>query len=147
MPANVKDDNQGCIFCQIIAGNAPATRIFEDHYTLAFLDLNPINPGHCLVIPKTHHTDLFTMDPSTYQVVATTTLRVAQAIKSALQPAGINVFQANGLVAGQTVFHLHNHILPRHKNDKLRVEVHGLQPVRPDQLEPVAATIRAALSL
>ena len=137
--------DQDCIFCQIVAGKAPATRIYEDPQTLAFLDLNPINPGHCLVIPKTHHVTLFTLDSATYEAVAATTLKVAQAIQSALQPGGMNIFQANGVVAGQTVFHLHNHLLPRHDNDNLRVEVHGLQPAGVEQLEPIAERIREQL--
>ena len=145
MSATEKEQHQGCIFCQIIAGNSPAARVFEDQHTLAFLDLNPINPGHCLVIPKTHHASLFTLDPPTYQAVAATTLRVAQAIQVALQPGGMNIFQANGVFAGQTVFHLHNHLLPRHENDNLRVEVHGLQPAAVEQLEPVAGRIREQL--
>jgi histidine triad (HIT) family protein len=137
--------DQDCIFCQIVAGKAPATRIYEDSQTLAFLDLNPINPGHCLVIPKAHHASLFTLDSATYEAIAATTLKVAQAIQSALQPGGMNVFQANGVVAGQTVFHLHNHLLPRHDNDNLQVEVHGLQTADVEQLEPIAQRIRKQL--
>ncbi|RLA03751.1 MAG: HIT family protein [Gammaproteobacteria bacterium] len=137
--------DNGCIFCQIVAGTAPAAKVFEDDQTLAFLDINPINPGHCLVIPKTHHENLFTMDRHTYQAVASTTLLIAQAIQQSLQPAGMNIFQANGEEAGQTVFHLHNHILPRLENDNLRVEVHGMQTAKPDQLLSIAATIQTAV--
>ncbi len=135
-----------CIFCQIVLGQAPAATIYEDDFTLAFLDLNPINPGHSLVIPKEHHAELFTLTPETYQAVASTTLKVAQAIREVIKPAGMNIFQANGVMAGQTVFHLHNHLLPRHPNDSLKVEVHGLRPATGDELEQVAGPIREQLS-
>lgn len=137
--------DSSCIFCQIVAGNAPAAKVFEDHHTLAFLDINPINPGHCLVIPKAHHENLFSMDTQTYQAVASTTLLIARAINQSLQPAGMNIFQANGTVAGQTVFHLHNHLLPRLPNDSLKVEVHGMQTADPLQLIEIAATIQESL--
>ena len=138
-----------CIFCKIIAGEAPAITVFEDEWTLAFLDINPINPGHTLIIPKQHHQDLFSMTSEAYQQLAATTLIVAQAVHAHVKADGLNVFQANGVAAGQTVFHLHNHVLPRHQPDRLRVNL-AEQPVQvPGQDEPlekIAASIRLLLN-
>ena len=117
-----------CIFCAIVSGIAPASVLYEDNWTLAFLDINPINPGHTLVIPKRHHQDLFSIDKPLYQKLADTTRLMAQAVQTALQPAGLNIFQANGVAAGQTVFHFHNHVLPRYPDDRLHVQLHPQQP-------------------
>ena len=138
-----------CIFCKIIAGEAPAITVFEDDRTLAFLDINPINPGHTLIIPKQHHQDLFSMDSETYQQLASATLIVAQAVNAHIKPDGLNIFQANGTAAGQTVFHLHNHVLPRHQHDRLRVglaEQPTQLPSQDESLEKIAASIRLLLN-
>ncbi|MBL4622811.1 MAG: HIT family protein [Immundisolibacteraceae bacterium] len=141
-----------CVFCDIVAGKSVATTVHEDHWTLAFLDINPINPGHTLVIPKQHHQNLLEIDQQAYQHLADATLKVAQAVQAAINPDGINIFQANGVAAGQTVFHLHNHVLPRYQHDRLRVELltdHSdqaaelLSAVR--QPAQIAATIRQQL--
>lgn len=144
--------NSACIFCDIVAEKSAATVIREDDWTLAFLDIHPINAGHTLVIPKQHHQDLFEMDQQTYQQLADATLIVAQAIQTAINPDGINIFQANGVAAGQTVFHFHNHLLPRYQHDRLRVELltHPTDPkITPasaaEQQAQIAATIRQQL--
>ena len=137
--------SQPCIFCLIVTGQAPAVTLYEDNQTLAFLDINPINDGHTLVIPRQHHQDIHSMDEATYRAVAETTRRLTEKIHASLQPDGINLFQANGKAAGQTVFHFHNHILPRYADDKMVVEVHGKLGVDHAELEQLAERIRQHL--
>lgn len=131
------------MFCEIVAGRAPAARVVEDAQTLAFLDLFPVAPGHALVIPKTHYANLFEAGPETLAPVALTARRVARAIRSALEPDGLAVFQLNGRAAGQTVFHYHMHLIPRHDGDTLRL--HGREAADRDELESTARRIAAAI--
>jgi histidine triad (HIT) family protein len=113
--------DRGCIFCAIIEGQAPAEVVFEDEETLAFMDINPANPGHTLVIPKMHVRDIYGMDEETAAAVMRTTVRVARAIKRALQPDGMNLVQSNEHAGGQDIFHFHIHIIPRWYGDGLRL--------------------------
>lgn len=107
-----------CIFCRIIAGDIPSHTVYEDDATLAFLDINPATRGHTLVIPKQHAADLFGIAPEDAAAIARTTQRVAQNMRSVLQPDGINVLQNNGPAAGQVVFHYHVHVIPRWDGDR-----------------------------
>lgn len=109
-----------CIFCKIVAGDIPCFKLLEDDRALSFMDINPFNDGHCLVITKAHHVDLFAADPDDLAAVARATKQVATAVRAALQPPGLNIMQANGPAAGQTVFHYHNHIFPRRDGDDAR---------------------------
>jgi histidine triad (HIT) family protein len=102
-----------CIFCRIVRGEVPCFQVCEDDRTLTFLDIFPVAEGHTLVIPKRHMSDLFEVDGETLAAVAATSLRVARAIRRALEPDGLAVFQLNGSAAGQSVFHYHMHLLPR----------------------------------
>jgi len=104
-----------CIFCRIVAGEIPSSKLYEDQDVLAFMDINPINPGHALVIPKKHFESLLDASPAEVAKVAAKLPELARAVKAATGADGVNVFQANGAVAGQTVPHLHFHIIPRHK--------------------------------
>lgn len=123
-----------CIFCAIIEGHAPAEVVFEDGDTLAFMDINPANPGHTLVIPKRHIQDIYGMDEDTAAAVMGTVVRVAGAIKRALQPEGMNLVQSNERAGGQDVFHFHMHIIPRWYGDGLRLarppEVRRTMPIK-----------------
>jgi len=140
----VSSDPQDCIFCKIVKGELPSFRVCEDEHTLVFLDLFPVTPGHTLVIPKQHASDLFEMDADTLAAVAATSLRVAHAIDEALAPDGLGVFQLNRAAAGQTVFHYHMHLLPRNQGEPfaLHSRVRGGDEV----LRETAARIRAALA-
>ena len=102
-----------CIFCDIIAGKIPCYKVYEDERTLAFMDVNPIAPGHVLVIPKTHYENLLEMTPGDLAAVHQTSQRLAAAIMQALTPGGIAVLQLNGTGAGQVVMHYHVHLVPR----------------------------------
>ena len=114
-----KADN--CIFCKIAAGTIPCIKLSEDSDTLAFMDINPANDGHCLVIPKAHFPTLFALEPNAFAAAGRTVIKVANAIQAALAPDGINLLQANGSGAGQSVLHFHIHVLPRRHDDGLSI--------------------------
>lgn len=133
-----------CIFCKIIAGQIPCHRLAEDEATLAFLDINPANPGHALVIPKNHAPNLIASTDEDLAAVMRTARRVATAIDQVVKPLGINLLQANGEGAAQSVFHLHMHIVPRAKDDELKMNW-GLKPGDHKELAALAEKIRAAL--
>jgi histidine triad (HIT) family protein len=110
-----------CIFCLIVAGEAPSRRVFEDSTTLAFMDKNPATRGHALVIPKAHAIDIHDVPPETWADMARTAQRVAHAARTALGCAGVNLVQSSGRAAFQSVFHIHIHVVPRYPEDPLRL--------------------------
>lgn len=128
-----KDD---CIFCKIAAGEIPSATVYEDDDFRAILDLAPAAKGHTLVIPKSHSDNLLSVEPDTAAKALKVISKTANAIKEALGCDGINVVQNNGEAAGQTVMHLHFHIIPRYKNDSVNI---GWQPMKPSN-EELAAT-------
>jgi len=107
----------GCIFCAIVAGEAPARVVDETEDTLSFLDINPITVGHTLVIPKRHATDLHDIDPDDLAAVARSAKVAAARLTERLGTDGVNLLHATGAAAWQTVFHLHIHVLPRVEGD------------------------------
>ena len=133
-----------CIFCKLVAGQIPSTRVFEDEHTLAFMDLGHVNPGHVLVAVKKHAANLFELEEEQAASVARTCNRIAKAIQKAFQPEGLSVYQANGKPAGQTVFHYHVHLLPRYAGDGMELTWPVKNPPR-EKLEEYAAKIRGAL--
>ncbi len=106
-----------CIFCKIVAGDIPSERVYEDDQCLAFLDIHPIAPGHTLLIPRAHYADLPTTPHAVLAALLAATPRVAQAAMAATGGQGFNFFQFNGACAGQEVFHIHFHIIPRRPGD------------------------------
>ena len=108
-----------CIFCAIIAGQAPSVVVHEDEHTLAIMDINPATRGHVLVLPKRHARDIFEIPEEDAQHVMHTVLLVARAVDKALQPDGVNLIQANRKAAFQSVFHFHIHVIPRWWDDGL----------------------------
>ena len=106
-----------CVFCKIRDGQLPSMRIYEDDRTFCIMDINPLTPGHCLVITKNHSATLFEVDPEDLQAAIATAQTVAGAIKTALKPDGLNMLQANGAAAFQSVPHFHLHLIPRFNND------------------------------
>ncbi|BBY14740.1 HIT family protein [Mycolicibacterium litorale] len=109
-----------CVFCDIVAGEAPAIRVYEDDDFLAFLDIRPFSRGHTLVVPKRHSVDLTDTPPDTVAGLARIGQRIAQAARrSGLHADGNNVVINDGKAAFQTVFHIHLHVLPRRSGDKL----------------------------
>lgn len=106
-----------CVFCKIRDGQIPSTRIFEDERALAFMDINPLNDGHCLVITRAHAPTIFEVDVADLQAAVAAAQRVALALKRALAPDGLNLLQANGAAAFQSVPHVHLHLVPRWTGD------------------------------
>ncbi len=108
-----------CIFCKIVFGKIPATKLFENEKVLAFLDVFPATTGHCLVIPKKHHETLLNVPHEELCEMIVVLQKSAAAIEKATKCDGFNVFQSNHEIAGQVIKHVHFHIIPRYKDDKL----------------------------
>ncbi len=130
-----------CIFCKIVAGELPATKVAEDERTLAFMEIAPATRGHALVIPKAHAQDLHEIDPEDLAACARMAQRVAASARDRLGADGVNLLNSCGAKAWQTVFHFHVHVIPRYDGDPLRL------PTRPEQadseaLAEVAAELR-----
>jgi histidine triad (HIT) family protein len=133
-----------CAFCRIVAKQIPATVVQEDADTLAFMDIGQVNPGHVLVALKSHADNLFELQDAQAAAVFRAVARVARAILDAFAPQGLSVYQANGKAAGQTVFHFHVHLVPRHENDGMNLTWPVKNPPR-EKLEEYAAKIREKL--
>ena len=133
-----------CVFCRIVAKQIPATVVHEDDHTLAFMDIGQVNPGHVLVALKAHAENVFALEDAQAEAVFRAVARIARAIRAAFAPQGMSIYQANGKPAGQTVFHFHIHLVPRHEGDGMQLTWPVKNPPRP-QLEDYAAKIRAKL--
>jgi histidine triad (HIT) family protein len=131
------------IFARILRGEIPAHKVFEDEHTLAFMDVMPQADGHTLVIPKVPAENLFDLPPAALAATILTTQRVARAVKKAFDVPGIMVAQLNGREAGQSVFHIHFHIVPRREGIDLRF--HARDMADPKILAAHAERVRAAL--
>jgi histidine triad (HIT) family protein len=103
-----------CAFCAIVAGRAPASIVYRDRAVLAFMDINPVRPGHVLVIPTAHRAQMWELDEAESAAVGRRLPALAAAVRAALAADGVLVFNLNGRAAGQTVFHLHFHLVPVH---------------------------------
>jgi histidine triad (HIT) family protein len=133
-----------CVFCKIVAKQIPASVVHEDEHTLAFMDLGQVNPGHVLVAAKAHAENLFALDDTQAAAVFRAAAKVARAVRDAFASEGLSVYQANGKAAGQTVFHFHMHLVPRHENDGMNLTWPVKNPPR-EKLEEAAARIRSRL--
>jgi histidine triad (HIT) family protein len=133
-----------CIFCQIVEGRAPCFRVDENATTISFLDLFPVAEGHTLVVTREHFENLFEASPEALAGVAAASRRVAHAIRAAIEPDGLGVFQLNGAAAGQTVFHYHMHLVPRwHGQEfKLHSRVRGDAAALRATAEKIAAAVK-----
>ena len=134
-----------CIFCRLISHEIPASIVFEDAQTLAFMDLGQVNPGHVLVASKRHAATLLDLTPDEAAAVMRTAHRVAQAIAVAFDPPGLTLLQANGQEGEQTVFHFHMHVVPRHAHDGIALTWPRKEPAR-DILQAHADRLKQALS-
>jgi histidine triad (HIT) family protein len=133
-----------CIFCKIVAGQMPSFKLLEDDNTLAIMDIYPANDGHCLVLLKEHFPTLFDISDEAFAAVSRSVSRVARAVNQALSPVGLNLVQANGLGAQQSVQHFHIHVLPRKLADDLKLNW-GVGPGDRDTIAALAQKIRASL--
>jgi histidine triad (HIT) family protein len=110
-----------CIFCKIVAGELPATVVGEDERTISFMDIAPATRGHALVVPRTHSADLLSIAAEDLSAVGLAAQRLARRAKQRLAADGVNLLNACGAVAFQTVFHFHVHVIPRYEGDSLRL--------------------------
>ncbi len=138
-------ETSDCVFCGIVAGRLDASRVFENDTVLAFLDIAPATPGHLLVVPKAHAANLAELDPETGAQMFRVGQRMAAALRdSDLRCEGVNLFLADGEVAGQEVSHAHLHVLPRFEGDGFRLHAEFTHPSR-DELQAQATALRAVL--
>ncbi|UCD04594.1 MAG: HIT family protein [Candidatus Woesearchaeota archaeon] len=110
---------QDCIFCKILRGEIPAKKVFESEDVLSFLDINPVNPGHTLVIPKKHYLFITQIPDGELSALMSVVKKIAGVVLDATKAEGITISQLNGKAAGQIVPHVHFHIIPRYENDKM----------------------------
>jgi histidine triad (HIT) family protein len=135
------DTDPNCIFCKIVSGELPATIVDEDERTLAFMDINPATRGHTLVIPRAHAADLHAIGTEDLQACALAAQRLAGRVRERLNADGVNVLNAAGSAAWQTVFHFHLHVIPRYEGDPLRLPwVPG--PGDPDEIKAAADALK-----
>jgi histidine triad (HIT) family protein len=133
-----------CVFCKIRDGELPSMRVYEDDRTMTIMDINPLNSGHCLVIVKAHAPTLYDADPEDLRAAITAAQKVAVALETAVKPDGLNMLQANGAAAFQSVFHYHLHLIPRWNNDGKGFD---WTPVPGDraQIQAIGVRLREAL--
>jgi len=133
------------IFVKILKGDMPSVKVFEDDHVLAFMDVFPQSEGHTLVIPKAPSRNLFDTNPAELAFLVQQVQMVTKAVKQALTPDGVRIMQLNGTPAGQTVFHLHFHIIPVYQGGETRAHASGGMADMAE-LETIAAKIRSALN-
>jgi histidine triad (HIT) family protein len=133
-----------CVFCRIRDGQIPSIRIYEDDRTICFMDINPVSEGHCLVVPRAHAATLFDAAEADLQAAIATAKRVAVALRAALAPDGLNLLQANGAAAFQSVPHFHLHLIPRWNGDGKGFDW-ALVPGDRARIQAAAEKVRAAL--
>jgi len=129
-----------CIFCKVVSKELPSYKVYEDDHTIAFLDIRPVKAGHTIVVPKAHCADFTSADDACLQSVLKATQQVASAVLSATGADGCNITTNNGAAAGQSVFHLHWHIIPRFVGDGLAMWPQA--PYAQGEAEQVAEKIR-----
>jgi len=136
--------NGDCIFCQIAAGDAPANKIYEDDQVVAVLDINPVNPGHTLIIPKEHSVNILDAKDSTLMAMIAATKTVAKAVLTAFDEYdAFNLESNNGRIAGQIIPHTHWHIVPRKADDGFK-HWPG-KPYEEGQAEEIADKIKSQI--
>jgi len=134
-----------CIFCKIITGDIPSTKVHEDDQLLVIMNIHPVTPGHLLIIPKQHFADTLEADDNVVSALALATKKIAPAVMTATGAPGFNLIVNTGAAAGQVIFHAHWHIIPRHDDDGL-AHWPGNQNATTAEIEQVAMTIKSTLS-
>lgn len=134
-----------CIFCKIVAGEIPSTKVFEDDRFLAFMDINPVTKGHCLIIPKEHHQDLFAMPENLLGDLLVAAQKLGRAVVQGMQAQGLNLIQSNGRAANQIIDHFHMHLIPRNDPSEMRALAWEGEPGAVDALPKAAELIRKSL--
>ncbi len=134
----MKDEN--CIFCKIGAGTIPSYTIYEDEDFKVFLDLSPTAYGHSLIIPKEHYKNLIELDDSVASKALVLAKKIATAMEKTFHCDGINILQNNGEIAGQTMFHFHIHVIPRYKDDNLKI-IFDQQSLKEEDAKKIVASL------
>lgn len=137
-----------CVFCKIIAGNMPSSKVHEDEICLVFMDIQPVNPGHVLVVPKRHFTDLNDLPPHIGGHLFQIAQRISLSLpKTNVKNEGVDLFLAHGAAAGQEVFHVHLHVIPRYEEDGFgfRFGPNYRNPPERSELDGIAAQIKQGL--
>ncbi len=137
----MRDEN--CIFCKILAGEIPSTAVYEDDDFKAILDVNPAARGHVIILPKNHAANIYELPDEDASKIMVVAKKIATAIEKAYHCDGVNILQNNGEAAGQTVFHLHVHVIPRFKGDT--VNIGWKQGDMPEDLDAICKEIQAQL--
>lgn len=137
----MRDEN--CIFCKIIAGEIPSTAVYEDEDFRAILDVNPAARGHVIILPKKHAADIYELPEEDAAKIFVVAKKIAAAIKKTYSCDGVNILQNNGEAAGQTVFHLHVHVIPRFTGDTEHINIGWKPEDTPADLADIADEIKA----
>ncbi len=133
-----------CIFCKIIKGELPSSKIYEDEKTLAFLDIAPVNQGHALIIPKEHFPNIYETPDEVIAEMMKVAKKVSHAVKDAVRADGVNVTMNNNHAAGQIVFHAHIHVIPRFTNDGFELW-YGKHPYKDGEKDTMAEKIKTEI--
>ncbi|MCW4019290.1 MAG: HIT family protein [Candidatus Bathyarchaeota archaeon] len=136
--------DNSCIFCRIVRKQAPVSVVYENEQVLAFMDIRPVSQGHTLIIPKEHYEDIFDTPDELLAVIHKVTKKIAVAVKAATKADGISIIQQNGAAAGQEIFHLHVHVIPRFEGQKMPRFV-DLGVADRETLDETAAKIKQSL--
>ena len=136
---------ENCVFCRIVSGELPASRVYEDENTLVIMDLQSVNPGHMLVLVKPHRANVYALEDELAGAAMRTAARMARAVKKAFGCEGVTLLQANEPAGAQTVFHFHIHVLPRWEGDGMALAWPAKNPPR-EALEEMAIRLRAVLA-
>lgn len=142
--ATTTTENLTCVFCRIVRKEAPASILYEDDKVLVFLDIRPLNEGHTLIIPKKHYETVYDMPEDLVCRIYKLVKRMAVALKAATEADGITIIQQNGHAAGQEIFHMHVHVVPRYEGQKLP-HFHDLPNSSREQLQQAAERIKSQL--
>ena len=134
-----------CIFCKIVSGEIPSIKVYEDDRVLAFMDINPVNEGHLLIIPKAHAATIHEIAEGDFLAVMSATRKLSAAVKKTLNPDGINLLQLNGEAANQVVPHLHVHIVPRWFGDGLTISQWEMVAGNMEKIKAVAEKIQGEM--
>ena len=136
--------NPECIFCKIVAGEIPSTKIYEDDRFICFMDINPVTRGHCLLIPKDHHETIFAMPGKLLQDLIVTAQKLADRVFKGLDAKGINLIQSNGRAANQIIDHFHMHLIPRYDPIELKGMAWEMRPGDMNEISAAAESIKAS---
>lgn len=135
---------EDCVFCKIVSGDIPSNTIYENSEFKVIMDASPAAKGHVLVLPKEHYKDIYDIDAETAGKLFQLAAVVARALKEVLNCDGLNILQNNGVIAGQTVFHFHMHLIPRYEGDDVTVKWEG-HSMDADEMDQLSRDIRKAL--